>query len=378
MSRIQGVISTASTLLRPLERVGAWLTRPIRRRDREWNLLRDDAWYWGERDPRFYHALVLGLLLQLLLLVLLSIPWRFGWMEPYALPKGSGQESAQARQVVVQRVQRVQKERLIVNPNSAVILYRPKIEDSQLLAQLDEQTLQTYEATGGATGRMGKGGGTEGGWPEGMENARIRFIRLQYSGGDWDQDMGHDADYNMLLRFRDETGFKIAPNTEAIKIEDLRYFPEGQKPPFVFITGKQGMQLSSSEVKTLRWYCLEEGGMLIADNGGGRFDSAFRTVMRQVFPELQWVDIANDDILYRCYYQFPNGAPPLWHHSGRRALGLRHGGRWVVFYHQGDMNDAWKTGHSGASPQVAAEAHRLGINLMFYSFTQYYRIHHQD
>ena len=58
---------------------------------------------------------------------------------------------------------------------------------------------------------------------------------------------------------------------------------------------------------------------------------------------------ANDDIIYRQPFVFPNGAPRLWHHSGNRALGLKHNGRWVVFYHQGDIYDAWKTGHSGAS-----------------------------
>lgn len=376
MPRSQAAILATRTLQRWLAPLGRIITRPIHIRGRQNNPLRHDAWYWGKNDPRFYQALTLGLLLQLLFLLLLTIPWRFGLMNPYGLPKGSGQENAQARQIVVQRIQRIKKERLIINPNSAVILYRPKVEDSQLLEQVDEKTRQTYQATGGATGRPGKGGGTQGGWPEGMENARVRFIRLQYTGGDWDQDMGVDADYNMLLYFRDETGFKIAPNTEAVTISDLRYFPKGQKPPFVFITGKQGMRLTSAEIKTLRWYCLEEGGMILADNGGGSFDSAFRTIMRQVFPELQWVDIANDDILYNCYYQFPNGAPPLWHHSGYRALGLKHNGRWIVFYHQGDMNDAWKTGHSGASPQVAAESYRLGINLIFYAFTQYYNIHH--
>ena len=29
---------------------------------------------------------------------------------------------------------------------------------------------------------MGKGGGTKGGWPEGMENYKVRFIRLDHGG----------------------------------------------------------------------------------------------------------------------------------------------------------------------------------------------------
>jgi hypothetical protein len=70
-------------------------------------------------------------------------------------------------------------------------------------------------------------------------------------------------------------------------------------------------------------------------------------------------------------YVFPNGAPPLWHHGGNRALGAKHKNRWVVFYHPGDINDAWKTGHSGMDPQLANGAIEIGVNVVYYSFTHY-------
>jgi hypothetical protein len=144
----------------------------------------------------------------------------------------------------------------------------------------------------------------------------------------------------------------------------------------VYITGRGSVSISSAEARTLRWYCLEEGGMNFADNGGAFFDTSFRRLIRRVFPEKSWVDIASDDIIFRQPFIFPNGAPPLFHHSGNRALGIKHNGRWVVFYHQGDINDAWKTGHSGVSEPVAAAAYRMGVNVIHYSFTQYMAIHH--
>jgi len=52
-------------------------------------------------------------------------------------------------------------------------------------------------------------------------------------------------------------------------------------------------------------------------------------------------------------------------------MGVRHNGRWVVFYHPGDVNDAWKTGHSGLSPDKAKAAYNLGVNVLYYSFTKY-------
>ena len=71
-------------------------------------------------------------------------------------------------------------------------------------------------------------------------------------------------------------------------------------------------------------------------------------------------------------------APPFWHHDGTRAKGIRIGERLAVFYHPGDINDAWKDGHSGASEEVAEQAYRLGINVMFYAFNAYYARHFES
>ena len=293
--------------------------------------------------------------------------------EPYGIPQGSGAEMV--RVIQVKRIKKP-KDRFVLNMNSPIIFYHPDIEDSRILEQLDKETLDTYVAS---SLKMGKtGSGKTGGWPKGMKDAVVRFIRLEYDGGDWDQDMGKEADYNFLLQFHKLTGFKIAKRTEHIKVRQLRKFPKHRAPPFVFITGRGGIGVSRSDVKTLRWYCLQEGGMIFADNGGGHFNHSFRNLMRRAFPDLQWVDIPNDDFIYRRPYLFANGAPPLWHHSGYRAMGLKHNGRWIVFYHPGDINDAWKTGHSGTSRSIAMSAYKLGINVVYYAFSQYYAMHYEN
>ena len=295
-----------------------------------------------------------------------------GMEAPYGIPKGSGVEVIET--IKVKRVKRQKKERLILNMNSPIIFHVPKIEDSQLVKVLDDLTSDQYEATS-LRKKLGKGGGTTGGWPDGMAGARVRFIRLKYRGTAWDHNMGYGGDYNLLLKLREVGAFKIAANTEAIEIHRLRRFPKHRAPPFVYITGRGSIPLSSAEEKTLRWYCLAEGGMLFADNAGGHFDPSFRRLLRRIFPELPLVDIASDDVIYQQPFLFPGGAPPLWHHGGRRALGVKYEGRWVVFYHPGDMCDAWKTGHSGASKAVANRAYKLGINVICYAFTQYLALH---
>ncbi len=123
-------------------------------------------------------------------------------------------------------------------------------------------------------------------------------------------------------------------------------------------------------MKILRAYLLD-GGLLFADCGGRGWDGSFRSFVRVLFPDKSLRLISYDDPLFRMPYVFSGGPPPLWHHGGSRSLGIKHAGRWVVFYFPGDLNDAWKTGHSGISPHLARSAYQLGINIMYYSFTHY-------
>ncbi len=333
---------------------------------------------WGDlrrhgADPAFRKTLYASAAIHLFLIFVLPFITGPGCNElPYGIPLGSGTPVIEVK--IVKKVKKKPEKKYVLNMNAAISFYIPKIEDSEVLEEMDKQTENTYEAQ--QLGKLGAGGGKQGGWPNGMKNSRVRFIRLEYDGGDWNQDMGVGADYNMLLKFRDKTGFDIATETESRPIAQLKRFPKNRAPPFVYLTGglRGRMNISQSEVKVLRSYCLEMGGLLFADNGGGQFDSQFRALMKRTFPELRLVEISKDDVLFQQPFYFPSGAPPLWHHSGNNALGIKYKGRWVVFYHQGDINDAWKTGHSGASSGVAEQAYKLGVNVINYAFNQYMSI----
>ncbi len=338
--------------------------------DRIWRNLRTHG-----RDPRFRKALYLAV--QLHLFVILILPFLLTWwgcrMQPYGIPKGSGVTAIQVVKVV-QKQEKVEERKYVFDMDTAISFYVPKIDESEVFEEVSKMTEHTYTAQ--EVGRLGAGGGTTGGWPHGMEDAKVRFIRLQYDGGSWDQNMGYGSDYNILLVFRELTGFNIWHETEAIRIPQLRRFPRRRAPPFVYLAGGYhgSMTFSNSDIRTLRHYCLDMGGMIFADNGGGRFDRDFRNAMRQAFPELPLVEIPHDDVIFQAPFRFPSGAPPLWHLSGTQAMGIRHRGRWVVFYHQGNMGAAWRDGHSDAQPHVVAQAYQLGINLIAYSFNQYMQI----
>ena len=251
----------------------------------------------------------------------------------------------------------------------------PDLDHTEVDEQIEEQSQVTYVANNSKGGKMGKGGKGKGGWPEGMDDYKIRFIRLEHGGAGWDDGMDPKtgADINFLRAFAAATGFKkIARKGESHSIRLLKKYPDDGFPPFVYITGNGHMgRVSPADIKILREYCLK-GGMLIGDAGSRQFHDSFTHFMRQVFPAKPLLDIADDDMLYQLPNGFPNGAPAFWHHGGRRALGIKHEGRWCVFYHPGDMNDAWKSqGYTDVTPDMRRAAMNLGVNIVYYAFNQW-------
>jgi hypothetical protein len=326
------------------------------------------------RDPRHRRSLYASFGTHVTILII--IPWLLslgGRVEPYKVPKGSGNPVVAMVKMV--KPKKKKKKTLTLRANSDIIMAIPDLDETEVDQEMEKQTQATYEAGAIAkAGKIGKGGGPEGGWPAGMDDYKIRFIRLDHGGAGWDDGMNETgADINFLRAFAKMTGLKkIARRGESHSIALLKKYPKDGFPPFVYLTGNASMgRVSSSDMKILREYCLG-GGMLIADAGSARFHSSFVHFMRQVFPDKPLIDIADDDRLYTSPTRFPDGAPAFWHHGGRRPLGIKHEGRWVTFYHPGDMNDAWKSqGYTDVSPEMRDAAVSLGVNLVNYAFNNW-------
>jgi len=323
-------------------------------------------------DPRYRLSLWHSFGWHLLVIVLLPLLLQLGGcVEPYRVPKGSGNPVVALVKIVQPKKEK--KKKILVNPNSAISFYIPDLDDSDVVKKVEEMTQVTYQADPNRVmGAMGAGGGKKGGWPDGMENALVRFIRLDYGGEGWDDGMDTltRADLNFLDEFHRLTGFKVARKTESHPIRLLSKYPKGFAPPFVYMTGRAGINVPAGDLKVLREYLLD-GGMLFADCGSPQWHSNFRGFVSALLPGEPFVVIADDDPIFQMPYTFRNGAPPLWHHGGTRALGVKYKGRWVVFYHPGDVHDAWKTGHSGISTQLAKGGFEMGVNVVYYAFTHY-------
>ncbi|MFP4354934.1 MAG: DUF4159 domain-containing protein [Phycisphaerae bacterium] len=332
----------------------------------------------GGDDPRYRRSMLQTVVLYLAVLfgpLLIGMLFR-GCVTPYRVPHGSGDP-------VVAMVTRVKpkpkpKEKFILNPDATVWFDVPDLDESDLAEQVDQMTQETYVAdTEAVHGKLGAGGGKQGGWPWGDMDGKVRFIRLKYNGPDWDDGMRNGrADAAFLAEFRKITGMdssKVAREGEAHEISLLEAYPKGQAPPFVYMTGSGHIRTSSRERQVLRDYLLE-GGMLFADAGSPNFHRHFMGLMRHVFPDKRLIEIADDDVLFRNPFTFPSGPPELWHHGGSDCMGIKHKGRWIVFYHPGDVNDAWKVGASDISPNLRNQAFHIGVNVVWYSFTKYGQI----
>lgn len=285
-------------------------------------------------------------------------------MDSYEIPGGGG-DSAPA-QVIKKKTKPKKTKKFIVSNRTSIIFEIPPLNDDEHLEEIDSET-ETQYATGTMFGK-GKNKGRPG-WAAGIENAKLRFIRLQH-GGDWAYDMGKGGDYKMLMYFRDKLNFKVAVDVEATTADKLaRGFRKGKKPPFIYIHGKYEIRFSSSEKKQLAEYLLKDGGLIFADAGSPTFGRSFRQVIKEILPNHNLVDISNDDEIFKHPYIFPNGAPSFFHHDGNRALGIKNNGRWIVIYHPGDLGDVWKG--AGLSKQQTEQGFALGANIINYAFEYY-------
>jgi len=327
--------------------------------ERVWNPLDLAAWYYGRRARRLNQSITALALYALAFTLLVALLGRLqGCRELYEMPAGGGKQTVIAQTV---KVQKVIRKKYVINRFSSIIFNPPPIDEVKL--QLVEQTAHQYA--------VGYGAGSEAGFSGGTQRGKVRFIRLKYEGGDWDQDFGVGADLNMLIEYGIRTGHKVHDQTEARTVAQLANFPLGKSPPFVYMTGQQSISLSKSEIAVLREYLVDKHGMLFCDNGGSsHFHNQFFALMGQVLPQIQPVKVPLDDIIHRVPYTLPF-LPIVAPHGGKVAWGWKLDGRWLVYYHPGDIADAWADDHAGVPPEIYEYCYQLGTNIIFYAHVEY-------
>lgn len=324
------------------------------------NPLDPAAWYYGRRSRKLNQSITALMsysgVFSLLVMLLTSLR---GCEEIYEMPAGGGQQQTISQTV---KIQKVIKKKFVINPFSSIIFNPPPIDDVKL--QLQEITSHLYA--------VGYGQGEGAGFAGGTSRGKVRFIRLEYAGGDWDQDFGVGADLNMLTEYGIRTKQKINTETEARTISQLKNFQIGKSPPFVYLTGQRSISFTEAERKILREYLLDKHGMIFCDNGGSRhFHNQFLELMNRTLEgKVEPVPVALDDPIHSVPYKIPF-LPYVAPHGGKEALGWKVDGRWVAYYSPGDIADAWSDGHAGVKPEVWEYCFQLGTNVIFYAHVEY-------
>ena len=176
---------------------------------------------------------------------------------------------------------------------------------------------------------------------------------------------------NMLVEYHARTQHRVANNTESRTVAQLGRFALGASPPFVYLTGQRNISMSKSEIRILRKYLTDKHGMIFGDNGGSaHFHNQFFRMMRQVLPNVEPVRVPLDDPIHVRPYRIPF-LPYVAPHGGKDAFGWKMDGRWVCYYHPGDIGDAWTDEHAGVKPEIAEYCYQLGVNVIFYAHVEY-------
>ncbi|HEY0177685.1 MAG TPA: DUF4159 domain-containing protein, partial [Pedobacter sp.] len=165
-----------------------------------------------------------------------------------------------------------------------------------------------------------------------------QLARLKYSGGgDW---YGNRTALTNLITFCNQSLHTNFSDEEAIAEAGS---PEIFNYPFIYMTGHGNVTFSAAEAQNLRKYLIGGGFLHIDDNYG--LDRFIRVQMKKVFPELSFVELPANHIIYNQKFKFPGGLPKIHEHDGKPAQGfaLIWEGRIVCYYtYECDLGNGWE------------------------------------
>lgn len=195
-----------------------------------------------------------------------------------------------------------------------------------------------------------------------------KIAKLKYNGGgDWYAN--RTALPNLISFCNKNLGTNFDKDEEIVEAGSTEIF----NYPFVYLTGHGNIVFSDQEAENLRKYLMGGGFLHIDDNYG--LDKFIRPQMKRVFPELDFVELPVNHILYNQKFKFPSGLPKIHEHDGKRPQGLAliYKGRIVCYYtFECDLGNGWEDAgtYAGDSEDARQKALKMGSNLIQYALTQ--------
>lgn len=195
-----------------------------------------------------------------------------------------------------------------------------------------------------------------------------KMAKLKYNGGgDW---YANRTALPNLIQFCNKnigTNFDEEEAIAEVGSADLFNYP------FVYMTGHGNVTFSDQETQNLRKYLMGGGFLHIDDNYG--LDKFIRPQMKKVFPELEFIELPSNHILYNQKFKFASGLPKIHEHDDKRPQGfaLIYKGRIVCYYtYECDLGNGWEDAgtYAGDSEETRQKALKMGANLVHLALTQ--------
>ena len=168
---------------------------------------------------------------------------------------------------------------------------------------------------------------------------------------DWNNDPNDIR--NLCAYFGQVVGQKVSWQIADIDapLEDLL------AAPVLYFNGHKPFGFPPADVEKLRQF-ITQGGFIFGEACCGRkeFDRSFRTLMKQLFPERELVDLSPEHPVYRAFFKLPpDERSPL--------LGLRASCRTSVIYSPVDLSCRWEKAHKFLDDP----AFKVGVNVLAYA-----------
>ena len=197
-------------------------------------------------------------------------------------------------------------------------------------------------------------------------NSRHHFkiAKLKYEGGgDW---YSNPTSLPNLIEFINEhSNVQISEVEEVVEPGGSQIF----QYPYVYMTGHGNVKFSKSEAENLRRYLISGGFLHIDDNYG--MDTYIRREIKQVFPELEWIELPFNHEIYQQHFEFEKGLPKIHEHDNKdpQGLALIYEGRVVVYYtYETDLGDGWEDQSVHNDPEELREkALQMGANVVLWA-----------
>jgi Domain of unknown function (DUF4159) len=195
--------------------------------------------------------------------------------------------------------------------------------------------------------------------------AKIGLLKYK-GGGDW---YANPTSLPNLAKFCNQNlGTNLNTNTDEVEPGSAELFNYS----LVHITGHGNIIFTQQESENLRQYLIAGGFLHISDNYG--LDPYIRKAMKEVFPELEFIEIPYAHPIYHQKYDFPYGLPKVHEHDGKNAqgFGLFWNGKMICYYdYNCDLGDGWEDASVHKDPEeVRQKALRMGANIVQFAFTQ--------